>query len=78
MPQTTHLMRVLLWCYLGKPTLLQRSERAGKGGAPPYRLFLIGRTPQTSWMLCYALRKRGLKCRTAMAAKRFADGTPHA
>ena len=30
MPQTTHLMRVLRWCYLGKPTLLQRGERAGK------------------------------------------------
>ena len=62
---------------LGKPTLLQRCERAGKGRAPPFRSPWTRRTPQTSWTLCYAPRKRGLKCRTAMAAKRSAAGMPH-
>ena len=54
----------------------KRTRREGQGSTLP--IALDQQDPQTSWTLCYALRKRGLKCRTAMAAKRFAVGTPHA
>ena len=54
----------------------KRTRREGWG--PTLSIALDQQDPQTSWTLCYALRKRGLKCRTAMAAKRFAVGTPHA
>ena len=53
-----------------KPT-----RREGQGSTLP--IALDQQDPQTSWTLCYALRKRGLKCRTAMATKRLAAGTPY-
>ena len=33
-------------------------------------------TPQISWLLCYALRKRGSKSFTLMGTVRFSPGTP--
>ena len=58
------------------PPSAKRTRREGQGSTLP--IALDQQDPQTSWTLCYALRKRGLKCRTAMAAKRFAAGMPHA
>ena len=54
----------------------RRTHREGAG--PSFRSPWILRTLQISGTLCCAVRKRGLKSRTAMAAGRLAAGMPHA